>query len=240
MSSVNASRVISFLFAFYTLITVCFWKYKNLFQQVEIFKMFLKEEIMFWLKSFVVVTMKETAMRKRPRRLCTQTGVKRCPKRYLHCPRACTSQWIISDKVIRPPIHMLLGVFSSPTSPLPASCPFREVVNTVVGVAARRDSFLNTFQIPLIRVHFAMPCILSPDTPEHSVGIWHIQLNSSTHTPFHYQMGLHLSCIQYLWALESACSSPKSKETWKVATIQRADFLFQEEATLQFFWFIYF
>ena len=109
-----------------------------------------KDEIMFWLKSFVVVQMKGPAMWM-PRRLWTQTRVKGCPKRYLHCPRACTSQWIISDKVIRPPIHMVLGVFSNPTSPLPASCPFREVVNTVVGVAAKCDSFLNTFQIPLIR-----------------------------------------------------------------------------------------
>lgn len=61
-----------------------------------------------------------------------------------------------------------------------------------------------------------MPCILSADTPDHSVGILHIQLNSSTHPPFHNQMGLHLSCIQYLWALESACLSSKPKETCKV------------------------
>lgn len=29
-------------------------------------------------------------------------------------------------------------------------------------------------------------------------------------------MGLHLSCIQYSWALESACLSSKPKETCKV------------------------
>lgn len=67
----------------------------------------------------------------------------------------CASQWIISDKVIRPPIHVLLGAFSGLTSPvtarLPASCPFRRVVNAAVSVAAKRNSFLNTSQIPLIR-----------------------------------------------------------------------------------------
>lgn len=165
---------------------------------------------MFWTKMFAV-TVKGLI------------GAWGRPQRHLRRPIACASQWVISDKAIRPPIHMLLGVyFHNLTSPLPASCPFRKVVKTVVGVAAKRDSFLNAFQILLIRVHFALPCILSPDTPEHSVGIWRVQLNSSTHPPFHHQMGLHSYIIQYLWAIESACSSPKPSGTWEVPTALKA------------------
>lgn len=111
-------------------------------------------------------------------RLWTQTRVKGCPQRYLHCPSVCASQWIISDKVIRPSIHMLLGVFSNPTSPLPGRCPFREVVNTVVGVAAKRDSFLNTFQIPLIRS--TLLCLASFHQTLQST-LWVSDMYSQTH-----------------------------------------------------------
>lgn len=107
----------------------------NIFQEVEDFVCVWRTKLCFeWI--FLWCDKDESnSYVKMPRRLWTQTRVKGCPQRYLHCSSACASQWIISDKVIRPPIHMLLGVFSNPTSPLPASCPFREVVNTVVGVA---------------------------------------------------------------------------------------------------------
>lgn len=53
----------------------------------------LKDEIMFWLKSFVVITIKgSNSYVKTERRLGTQTRVKGCPQRYLDCPRACSSQ----------------------------------------------------------------------------------------------------------------------------------------------------
>lgn len=70
------------------------------------------------------------------RQLWRETREKGSSQRYLRCPGVCASQWIISDKVIKPPIQMLVGAFNNLTSPLPASSPFGEVVNTVVGVTA--------------------------------------------------------------------------------------------------------
>lgn len=84
---------------------------------------------------------------------------------------------IITDKIIGPPNHMLLQDFYNLMSCLPASCPFRTVMNTV----GKCDLFGNIFQIPLIRSTQQCPHIHSQakhseSTPHHH----HIQIKPST------------------------------------------------------------
>lgn len=86
----------------------------------ELFKILLRR-LLFWS-----VNDEQASYAKDQRQLGTQIKVEGPSPAAFAPPQrtVCATAWLISDKAIKPPIHMFLGAFSDPASHLPASCPF--------------------------------------------------------------------------------------------------------------------